>query len=137
VRRRRGSTLAEALLAAALIAFVGAALTEALAAVSGSGARAVMNGQARRIVQYDLEMARAGRAQLPAGTSQSGPFTISVSTQPAQVPSLLTPPGAPTCSPCSAQISSGSAGSLTQVSVTVRISADGTVAASGSTVTPY
>jgi type II secretory pathway pseudopilin PulG len=134
-RRRRGSSLVEALVAAALLAVVGLLVTEAIAAAANAGTRAQAGAQARRLLEQDLEQARSGMGVPSGGTS--GPFTVAVATQAASFGSVITPPNTPSCGGCAGGIVTSGVGSLTQVTVTVTMTADGAVLARGATVTPH
>jgi hypothetical protein len=133
-RRRRGGSLAEALVASAVLAVIGLVLTESIAAAANAGTRFALGAQARRLLEQNLEQARSGR-RVPAG-GISGPFTISVATQAASFGALTTQANAPSCGGCSGTITTSGAGGLTQVTVTITNTADGSVVARGATVTP-
>jgi Tfp pilus assembly protein PilV len=131
---RRGASLVEALVAAAVLAVIGLVLTESIAAAANAGTRFAVGAQARRLLEQNLEQARSGRG-VPAG-GVSGPFTISVATQAASFGALTTQANVPSCGGCSGTITTSGVGSLTQVTVTITDTADGSVVARGSTVTP-
>ncbi len=134
MRARRGGSLVEALVASAVLAAVGLALVESVAAAANAGTRAAAGAQARRLLEQGLEQARSGRGAPSGGTA--GPFTVAVATQPASFGALTTPANAPSCGGCSGAIATGGVGSLTQVTVTITDTADGSVVARGATVTP-
>jgi hypothetical protein len=133
-RRRRGGSLAEALVASAVLAVIGLVLTESIAAAANAGTRFALGAQARRLLEQNLEQARSGRGVLAGGIS--GPFTISVATQAASFGALTTQANAPSCGGCSGTITTSGVGGLTQVTVTITNTADGSVVARGATVTP-
>lgn len=119
--RRRGFSIAEALVAAALVAIVGGAFVQALATSTAANARLTLASQARRLLQYDLEQIRSGGG-IPASGTQ-GPFTVSVTSQAAPAPATL----------CCTAVTTGVA-SLTQVTIAIT-AADGSVLASGTAIT--
>lgn len=69
MRRRRASTLAEALVAAVILAVVGGMLVVALAQATQAGQRAMLGAQARRLMQQELEQVRSGRGIPVNGTT--------------------------------------------------------------------
>lgn len=131
---RRGGSLVEALVASAVLAAAGLVLVESIGAAANAGTRLAVGAQARRLLEQGLEQARSGRGVTGGGTS--GPFTVTVTTQGASITGLLTPANVPSCGGCSGTIVAGGVGSLSQVTITVTNTADGTVVARGSTVTP-
>lgn len=133
-RARRGGSLVEALVASAVLAAVGLVLVESIGAAANAGTRFTLGAQARRLLEQNLEQARSGRGVPSGGTS--GPFTVAVGTQAASFGALLTPANVPSCGGCSAVIVTGGVGSLSQVTITVTNTVDGTIVAHGSTVTP-
>jgi len=137
--RRRGATLAEALLATALLAVAGGALTLALAEASTAGQRMILAAQARRLLQQELEQIRSGRG-IPA-SGVNGPFTVALSTSASSQPNVVggTPVWTPTCygaTPCSNAIALSGVVTLTNVAITITYTADGSVVARGTTTTP-
>ena len=135
--RRRASTLIEALMAAVIVAVIGALVVIALAEASQAGQRAMLAAQARRVLQQELEQVRSGRGVPTSGTS--GPFTVTVTTSTNNQPTMIGGPWTPDCyggSPCSNSITTSTMYALTYVKVVVSYTADGTVVASGTTATP-
>ena len=135
-QNQRGTSLAEVLVAAAVLAAVGGFLVQALATSSIPGERLTLGAQARRLLQQDLEQVRSGR-----GIPTSGPagiFTVAVATQAADIPTLIPAPPLNTsvCSSCSAAVVTSGVAELTQVTVTITNTLDNTVVASGTTTTP-
>ncbi|HEV2356166.1 MAG TPA: type II secretion system protein [bacterium] len=72
MRRRRASTLAEALVAAVILAVVGGMLVVALAQATQAGQRAMLGAQARRLMQQEPEQVRSGRGIPVNGTTWHG-----------------------------------------------------------------
>lgn len=139
MKRRRASTLAEALVAAVILAVVGGLLVVALAQASQAGQRAILGAQARRLLQQELEQVRSGRGVPASGTS--GPFTVTVNPSSGSSPSVIggSPVWTPDCyggSPCSSALTTSGVSTLTYVTVTISYTADGTVVARGTTATP-
>jgi hypothetical protein len=133
-RARRGGSLVEALVASTVLAATGLVLVESIGAAANAGTRFVVGAQARRLLEQDLEQVRSGRG-VPGGGA-AGPFTVTVGTQAASFGALLTPANVPSCGGCSGTITTSGVASLSQVTITVTNTADGTVVARGSTVTP-
>jgi len=133
-RARRGGSLIEALVASVVLMVAGLVLVESIAAAANSGTRVAVSAQARRLLEQNLEQARSGRGVPGGGTA--GPFTVAVATQAASFGTVTTPANAPSCSGCSGLITTSGVGSLTQVTVTITDTADGSVVARGTTVTP-
>jgi len=133
-RARRGGSLVEALVATAVLLVVGLVLVQALAAAANSGTRFTVSAQARRLLEQALEQTRSGRG-VPS-SSASAPFTVAVATQAASLGALTTSANSPSCGGCSGVIATGGVGTLTQVTVTITNTLDGSVVASGTTVTP-
>lgn len=127
-------------MAAALLVAVGGLLALGIAEATLSGQRMVLAAQARRLLQQDLEQVRSGRGIPASGTV--GPFQVTVATQSAPQPAVVggSPPlWSPDCyggSPCVNTLVLTGAASLTQVTVTITNSADGSVLAKGTTSTP-
>jgi type II secretory pathway pseudopilin PulG len=134
--RRRGTSLAEVLVAAAVLAVVGGFLVQAMATSSIAGARLTLGAQARRLLQQDLEQVRSGRG-IPA-SGPAGTFAVAVITQPVAVPTLSPAPplNIPACGACSADVVTSGVAQLTQVTITITSTVDNTVVASGTTTTP-
>ena len=134
--RRRGTSLAEVLVAAAVLAVVGGFLVQAMATSSIAGARLTLGAQARRLLQQELEQVRSGRGIPPSGPV--GAFAVAVATQPPAAPTLSPPPplNTPACSACSAAVVTSGVSALTHVTITITSAADNTVVASGTTTTP-
>ena len=136
MRRRRGFSLLEAVVAIALLAVIATVTAEAFGTSAQAGMRMVLGGQARRLLEQDMEQIRSGLG-VPA-TGAVGPLTVTVTQQAAAVPTLSPPLplNTPSCPGCSSAVTTSGVTALTQVTITITDTADGTVLASGTTVTP-
>jgi type II secretory pathway pseudopilin PulG len=137
--RRRASTLAEALVAAVILAVVGGMLVVSLAQATQAGQRAMLGAQARRLLQQELEQIRSGRG-IP-GNGTNGPFTITVTSWAPGQPGVSggTPVWTPDCyggSPCSNTLVLTGVPSVTFVQIVITYTGDGSVLANGTTSTP-
>jgi len=134
--RRRGFSLLEAVVAIALLAIVATVAAEAFGTSAQAGMRMALGGQARRLLEQDVEQIRSGLGIPAAGTV--GPLTVSVTQQAAAIPTLSPQPplNTPSCPGCSSAVTTSGVSSLTQVTITITDTTDGTVLASGTTVTP-
>ena len=139
MKRRQGSTLAEALVAAVILAAVGGMLVVSLAQATEAGQRAMLGAQARRLLQQELEQVRSGRG-IPA-TGTNGPFTITVTSSTPAQPAVTggTPVWTPDCyggSPCGNMLVLTGVPSMTLVQIVITSTADRSVLANGTTSTP-
>ena len=139
MKRRQGSTLAEALVAAVILAAAGGMLVVSLAQATQAGQRAMLGAQARRLLQQELEQVRSGRG-IPA-TGTNGSFTITVTSSTPAQPAVSggMPVWTPDCyggSPCSNTLVLTGVPSMTLVQIVITSTADGSVLANGTTATP-